>query len=173
MKSPKFDWRIERDPDRKGTLRRRLDDAFRAMHDVKLSTAPSEVIAFIFYWVACEKVAKVIIAIKRKKSAIGDLDFKSKKKWHAGDLFEGCRLTGLDRVVSRAELEQIFSKADDRFTAAALRDRLFHDFGPAHVSEVARTAQKLNPLMRKFLSCKSLVADYMDGQASGVSDKAF
>jgi len=55
--------------------------------------------------------------------------------------------------------------AIDLWAVAALRDRLFHDFGPTHVAEVAREAKKLNPLMRNFLSCRELVVDRLEKQA--------
>jgi len=50
MLKSKIDWRVERDPKHKGSLRRRLDDAFEGMNCAEVSHAPSDLIAFIFYW---------------------------------------------------------------------------------------------------------------------------
>ena len=134
------------------------------MEDVGLRESNSVVVAFIFYWVACEKLAKVIVAIKREQSTIGS-DFQSRKWFRTSDLVDGHDLLGLKRVISRHDLDFIFLKVGNRFAAAALRDRLFHDCGSTHVTEVTQAAVKLNPLMSKFLSCRQMVIDYIERRA--------
>jgi hypothetical protein len=69
-------------------------------------------------------------------------------------------LIGGQNAISKDEIKQIFSK-ETRFTAKALRDRLFHDFGPSHVSEVRDAAPYLITVMGKFLELRPIVERYL------------
>ena len=79
------------------------------MDDVGLKGITSVVVSFVFYWVACEKVAKVIVAMERNKSTIGS-DFQSKNWFRTNELIAGHKTLELERVISLPELNLIFLK---------------------------------------------------------------
>jgi hypothetical protein len=70
MPKPKIDYSIERHGHIGGTYRRRLNDAFEVLKVLKFEKLAPEV-ALIFYFLACEKLAKVMVGIDRDKRAQG------------------------------------------------------------------------------------------------------
>ena len=78
MPSQKLEFAVERDPKVKGSYRRRLDDAFHALELLNIATFRPEA-AFVFYYLTCEKVAKVIMGIASRKPRGGGEKFKSIK----------------------------------------------------------------------------------------------
>ena len=97
----KIDRQIERLP-KNGSYRKRLDDAFAAIEICSPEALPP-LSAFILYYLTCEKLAKVVLGIKRGKPGAGD-EFNNIKV-RSSEIIEACRFIGL-RIPS-SELYQI------------------------------------------------------------------
>jgi hypothetical protein len=145
----KMNLSIERDGDKGGTYRRRIDDAFKAMNLLAIGQFRPEA-AFVFYWLTCEKIAKVMVAIEGGKPGPGR-DF-SKIDIRSNNVIRACEHIGCAGIISKDDINAIFS--DKAGSACRLRNKLFHDFGPTHVDHVQKAAPRLNGQMKKFLSCR-------------------
>jgi hypothetical protein len=145
-----------------GTYRRRSDDAFRALNAMDVGRLPPEV-AFIFYFLACEKIAKVMIGIARGKPGRGPAF--SKMKWQYSDLISAAKRIGCSNHVSDDDIKAIFVREQvNRFSANAIRNRLLHDFGPTHVIEARMHAPRLIKAMQRFFECRTRIISILDGQ---------
>lgn len=152
--APKANFEIERNPKSKGSYRRRLDDAFVALDCLKVDSFRPEA-AFIFYYLACEKVAKVMIGISRRKPA---LSYFKKINVRVSDLTIASKF--LSCGISKGDIEAIFS--DIPTSACHLRNKLIHDIGPTHVFLIQKSAPNHVNRMRKFLRCRKAIIRHMD-----------
>jgi hypothetical protein len=159
-----MDRATERDTNNPGSYRRRLNDAFRAFGMIDVDRLPPEV-AFIFYLLTCEKVAKVMIGIDRRKpgnsqrrAAFRNIDPRP------DSVIRAVKTLGCSSTVSEQDIRLIFSNDEtgNKFAAFSLRTRLFHDFGPWHMKELLEHAPKLNRTMSRFLECKSGIISFLD-----------
>jgi hypothetical protein len=114
----RIDFKVERDPDTKGSYRRRLDDAFKAAELMLAQGSVSPALDFIINFFACEKVAKVILGIASGKPGSGPA-FKNIKIGRTHDLFLACGKLSLS--VTKAEINAIFAEMPG--TACELRNK--------------------------------------------------
>jgi hypothetical protein len=149
-----LDLSVERLP-KKGSYRKRLDDAFAAMDLVSIHSLRPEA-AFVFYYLTCEKLAKVMIGIERGKPGAGPKFRKIEPR--ESDVVNACKFVGCS--ATKDDIRSIFSDSDG--SACRLRNQLFHDFGPTHVRQVQRAAHQLNARMMRFLKCKDHVIAYLE-----------
>lgn len=140
---PKFDFAIERDPNKGGSYHRRLNDVFVALIELKIDKLPDEG-AFIFYYLACEKIARIMIGITDRKP--GPSHFKGIRP-RSSNILKAC--SSLVPEIPKNEIESIFR--DEKLTACRLRDQLVHDIGPTHVEQIVKNSAHLNRIMRRFI----------------------
>jgi hypothetical protein len=140
---PKFDLAIERDPNKGGSYRRRLNDVFIALKKLEIDKLRDDG-AFIFYYLACEKIARIMIGITNRKP--GPSHFNSIQP-RSSNILKAC--TSLTPEIPKKEIESIFR--DGKLTACRLRDQLVHDIGPTHVEQIVKNSPHLNGIMRRFI----------------------
>ena len=159
-----IDLAIER-RDRPGTYRRRLNDAFAALELIKIEKLSAE-IAFVFYLLTCEKVAKVMVGIDRGRP--GSRAGFRKAAVRPEAVTKAVRKLGCLSVISDEKIRLIFANDEkkNRFSGYSLRTRLFHDFGPSHVKELTEHAPKLNAAMKQFLKCRGPIISFLDSSQS-------
>jgi hypothetical protein len=162
MPKAKIDYSNERQGALGGTYRRRLDDAFRALDAINVGKLPPEV-AFVFYFLACVKIAKVMVGISRGRPGRGTVF--SNMKWHCSDVIRAAKHIRCGALVSDDDIKNIF--AGERvtlFSANAIRNRLVHDFGPTHVIEARTHGPRLIKAMQRFLECRTPIISILDGR---------
>lgn len=151
---PKIDFSIERKPEH-GSYRKRLNDAFDALERVS-SEKLGPVATFVFNYLTCEKLAKVIVGIASGKPGAGE-GF-SRIKLRTNNIISACELLGCG--LDKRDINSIFSDSDG--SACRLRNKLLHDFGPTHVRQVQAAAPQLNEKMKVFLQCRHAVVKYLE-----------
>jgi hypothetical protein len=104
MPKAKIDYAVERQGHVGGTYRRRLDDAFKALDRLKVEKLPPA-IAFIFYFLACEKIAKVMVGIRQRKPGQGPGFDKIKPR--CSDIIKAAEFFGAIHV-SDGDINTIF-----------------------------------------------------------------
>jgi hypothetical protein len=162
MPTAKIDYAVERQGNVGGTYRRRLDDAFKALDRLKVEKLPPAV-AFIFYFLACEKIAKVMVGIRQRKPSQGPRFDKINPR--CSDIFKAAEFFGTAHI-SDDDINAIFvGDKINRFSAYALRNRLFHDFGPWHVKEAQEHAPKLIEAMQRFLKFRGPIIRRLEAEA--------
>lgn len=151
----RIDFAVERDPHKGGSYRRRADDALAVMGALEVSQLPLGAM-FIFYFLACEKIARVMVALTTR------YDHKPKFRgintsWQ--NVASACEALGCN--LTQDEVKAIFDPKTTG-TALQLRNQLFHDFGPTHLSNVVAGARTLNPLMGRFLLCHRDIVRHLE-----------
>jgi len=157
MAKRKLDFQTERDPKIKGSYRRRLDDAFAALGLLDIAKFRPEA-AFVFYYLTCEKVAKVITGIAAAKPKGGGENFK-KIKIHTDTLYKATQ--ELKLPVRKEEIIALFA-SNKSGSASHQRNKLFHDFGPTQVHHAKRDAPHLNKAMVQFSGLRQSIVNYLD-----------
>ena len=153
---PKIDFSIERKPEH-GSYRKRLNDAFDATERVSIEKL-GPVAAFVFNYLTCEKLAKVMVGIASGKPGAGK-DF-SRITLCSNNIFTASQRLGCN--LTRQHIDSIFANTDADRSACRLRNKLFHDFGPTHVRQVQGAAPHLNEKMKMFLGCRDAVVKYLE-----------
>lgn len=152
------DWKRERNQQEKGSYRRKLDDTYKALSALHVSDHAPEV-AFVFNYMACEKIAKLIILMSQCAVSIDQP--RDRRFFDECDVATACVKVGFD--FSKESNEAIFSQAAG--SARSLRHNLFHDMGPTQVFNIQKDANRLNQLMDDFLQCKSVIIEFLDAKA--------
>ena len=156
----KLHWTFSINPRAKGTYRRRLADIAKALTKFEIEKLPANSAAqFVAHYFGCEKLAKGIVGIVRQISAgtAYNEDIDPAKIEEAADK--------LKLTISKKELALLFAtQARSNKTpsvARAIRDRIFHDFGPTNVDHAVKHAPILIPIMKKFLDCERQMQDHL------------
>lgn len=139
-------------PKTKGSYRRAAEDIDRALKQLNIKKMPG-VASFVFYYLACEKLAKIMygVATKKRKTAV----FKSNTpRWNL--IADYSKSLGCS--VSRSDIESIFSSKITR-SGRNLRNNIIHEIGPAHAKQIAAEAPVLVPKMKSFINCTSEVVN--------------
>jgi hypothetical protein len=151
---PKIDLGIERDPNKKGSYRRRLDDVLVALAKLQIDKFREEG-AFVFYYLACEKVARIMVGLTDKKPGASHFN---KIKIRSSNVMKAC--ASLRSGILKDEIELIFR--NDKDTACRLRNQLIHDIGPTHVVQIIQNAARLNNVMKKFIQAgRKAIIDHL------------
>ena len=151
--APSFD----NDPKRKGSYRRAVDDIYHALELLKVGNM-EPVEAFLFYYLACEKLAKIMKGVCEKKT-YKEVFRKGEGTPYPKDIKR--YLKKMNCAFVEKEIGMIFRSRGKPASARNLRDRLIHEFGPSHARKVAHRAHELVPMMRNFLQCRKAVVDYL------------
>jgi hypothetical protein len=153
------------DADRKGSYYRRIEDIQRALDTdaLRVGALPPGV-QFLAYYFGCEKLARAIVGIHKKWPA--SVAFSHYTRLHLREIQEAAGALGLS--VAKDDLQSLFGGAGNDVadskqpTARALRNRLIHDLGPTHMTQLAEHARSHNPKMKTFLRCAKQVLKYQE-----------
>jgi hypothetical protein len=153
-------WTFSVNPRAMGTYHRRLADISKALTCFETEKLPPNSAAqFVGYYFGCEKLAKGIVGIDQTVAA----GSAYKKDINAAKIASAA--AKLKLAISGSELASLFAtvaKSNKTPTVArAIRDRLFHDFGPTNVSHAVKHAPTLIPIMIKFLNCETQVQAHL------------
>ena len=152
----KSDLSFDIEPRSKGSYRRALDDIGRALLILKADRL-EPVASFLFYYLACEKLAKIMKGVcKRKKKTemfkrnsqtpnIDEIEAYSKQL--------GCK-------ISIHDIGDIFSGSNLN-SARYLRNQIVHEIGPSHAKQIVNEAWRLVPKMQRFIECRHAVVQYI------------
>ena len=170
-------------PNTKGSYRRRAEDITRALQRLRVEDLSSAV-AFLIYYFACEKLAKIIIGISNKKPA--SRYFDKNYSLHINNISSSCKKIGVPITdedinwifVSRCDNEkwrsflrshhQNSSSSNYTKSARSLRNKMVHDIGPTHSVLVREHASFLISKMKDFLSFSEVVIRFLTtGQKDG------
>jgi len=165
---------LKPDPRRKGSYYRRIEDIARALESLK-SDKLSETMLFLVLYFGCEKIARGLIGIHRRRSATDA--YRPGARIQLKDI--KASVAGLGLSVLEEDLDWLF--ASDRQqgllrqtseltnSARHLRNNLTHDFGPTNVARIAKHAPFLNPKMKSFLGCVPEILAYQRAHFSKVA----
>lgn len=144
---------FEPQPKKKGSYYRRLEDIPRALDKLEV-TGLNSAAQFITYYIAVEKLAKAIVGINANESADAafarPVDLRKTKR-AARDMKLNISAPELTVLFKPDKKQQHGAPLPPPTSAVAIRNRLFHDFGPTQVSHVRKHAPGMVPIMVRFI----------------------
>lgn len=143
----------------KGSYVRAIEDIERALDYLRVDKM-SDHAAFLFYYLSCEKLARIMkgICSNMKKKEI----FKSGGTTPgAADIYKYSQQ--LNCHVKQSDIDWIFDR-EKSHSARKLRDNLIHEIGPSHAKQIMAHSQNLVPRMRAFLECRGIVVQYLQSK---------
>ncbi len=141
----------------KGSYRRATDDIGRALKQLRINDMP-DVAAFLFYYLACEKLAKIMkgACLGKKKDEI----FEARGGTPSASKI--CSyLQQLNCTFQEENINSIFDK-DKKYSARWLRNNIVHEIGPSHAKQIVEHSRNLVQKMKLFLRYRKSVVQYLE-----------
>lgn len=136
----------------KGSYKRALEDIDRALDYLNANKLRHQG-AFIYYYLACEKLAKIMKGVCCNKPKKDVFNSRSPTP-SASDICQYVKKMG--GSVNQNDVESIFDSRTPN-SARVLRNNLFHEIGPSNAKKVMMHSSELLPKMKRFLHYKELV----------------
>jgi len=152
----KFDSSFDLRPRSKGSYRRGVDDIFRALNTLRVDEL-KPVAAFLFYYLACEKLAKIMKGVCTGKK-YKEIFAPNSRTPSAEDIRKYSNQLG--GKAAGADFDAIFDRKRKN-SARSLRDKIIHEIGPSHAKQIVNAAPSLVPKMKKFLKYNDAVIQYL------------
>jgi hypothetical protein len=142
------DHSFDANPKQTGSYWRAARDIYRALDkELKVDQLP-EPAAFMFYYIGCEKLAKIMKGVVTKKSYAAVFGNRKTPKPKEIKRYLAC----LGCQFPTGDVEAIFDP-NDPSSARYLRNDFLHEVGPTHAKLLVKGAPHLVPKMRKFIDC--------------------
>ncbi len=153
---PSFD--IDGHP--KGSYVRMIEDIGRALDYLKVEQMPPTS-AFLFYYISCEKLAKIMMAICQRKTR-AEIFGQGSYTPGAGDIRDYSQR--LECNVRLSDINCIFD-SKNKHSARKLRDIFVHEVGPSHAKQIVDHSPSLVPKMKNFLDSRGTVIQFIKTNA--------
>ena len=151
---------FEANPKSKGSYRRASDDVSRALNTLNIDTL-SDVDAFLYCYFACEKLAKIAVAVCAGKEGARDF-FNRVRRTPNSEKIYSC-LCQLGFEFAEGKTDEIFG--ENPRSARTLRNQFVHKLGPTHAQLLVQEAPHLVPTMSQFVDCRGAIANFLDAKA--------
>ena len=148
----------------KGSYVRATDDIGRALDTLKVEELPA-VASFLFYYLSCEKLAKIMKGVckGKKKSEIFNPRSRTPDTNSINNYSKqlGCKMI-------KNNIDCIFASNRQK-SARWLRNQIAHEIGPSHAKQIVNEAPRLVPKMKKFLECRKDVVQCLTSRSQARS----
>ena len=145
-------------PRSKGSYRRAADDIERALSILNADKL-EPVASFLFYYLACEKLAKILkgVCTRQNKTQI----FSRASHTPSANEIEKY-LKHLGCKTPKSDIDDIFVSGHEN-SARSLRNKIIHEIGPTHAKQIVNEASRLVPMMKNFIESRHVVVQYLSG----------
>lgn len=145
------------DPKRKGSYIRATIDINKAL-DILNVKEMLEQAAFVYYYPACEKLAKIIVGICHKDK-MSEVFNRHSHTPSATDIHFSLQQLGCNADIS--DIKSIFD-SNNGLSARKLRDKFFHEIGPTHALQIFNNSNKHVQKMKDFLTYSQVVIQCLE-----------